>query len=606
MLPHRALATGRWRRRPALLRDARLSLPCRAALSSRTVHPVLRTSPCVLLIAVLAMLAPAPARAEAPALPEAIRTRLERGTASGAWQSVAVGLLRQGETATFFFGHRDGSDGAALDADSRIQLGPLTSAYVGLLLADAALDGKVRLEATLRETLPASRSIADPGLASLRLSQLAGVAGLPAVPANLFPGDEADPLRDYTAAALDDWLARARPTGRAQQGGHLGAGVLAAALGEALSGSWETRLRERVLQPLELRATDFDDKDLVSGHALGERVAPWHYGVLAGLGGLRSTLADQLRFAQALLRPGEGPLRAALLLARQPRDGAALGWQTANVHDGEQDWPLLWQGGSAGGHASFLGFRTDRQEAVVLLGNAEGDLTALGLALLADTAPAPAPLRLRRAAAEASSQVAGLYRFGPDDELVLRPRSEGLFVQVPGQFAQPLWPWEEDAYALPGGAAQITFQRNAAGRVESLVLHAGGTNRAAARLSQAAPVVNRVTVEIEAASAEACAGDYALNEDVWMRLSRRSNGLQWQVTGTAPRPLQAFAADRYASGDGEFELACERDGAGRVAAVVLDLAGRTRRALRLESPADPRGSEAVAPKASTRTAAPRR
>ncbi len=562
--------------------------------------------PCVRIAAALALLTSVAARAEPPTLPEDVRARLEQGTASGAWQSVAVGLLRRGEIATFFFGHRDGSDGAALEADSRIQLGPLTSAYVGVLLADAALEGKVRLEATLRETLPTSRSIADPGLATLRLAQLAGSTGLPAVPANLFPVDETDPLRDYTAASLDDWLARAHPPRHTQPGGALGAGLLAAALGQALAGSWESRLRDRVLQPLELRSTDFSDESLVSGHALGERVGPWHYGALAGVGGLRSTLADQLRFAQSILRPGEGPLRDALLLARQPRDGAALGWQAVSVHDGEQEWPLLWQGGSAGGHASFLGLRADRQEAVVLLGNAEGDLTALGLALLAETAPPAAPLRLRRATPEASAQVAGLYRFGPGDELVLRPRREGLFVQVPGQFAQPLWPWEEDAYALPGGATQITFQRNAAGRVESLVLHAGGTNRAATRLSQAAPVVNRVAVQIDQASAEACAADYVLTGDVWMRLSRWSGGLQWQLTGTAPRPLLAFAADRYASGDGEFELTCERAGAGRVGAVVLDLAGRSWRAQRLESVAIPDAAEAIDGKSPKRAAAPRR
>lgn len=523
------------------------------------------------LLGCLLGLAVVDVRANEPGLPDAFRARLEEGVDAGVWQSVAVGMVRDGATSSAFFGHLEGRDGASMDMHSRVELGALSEAYVGLLLADLAVAGKVRLDDSLVQTMPEGFAFVDPSVGACSLQQLATYrSGLPALPPNLFPRSAQDPFADYGADALHALLGHARSA--AGTSGVLDHAVLAHALELRTGGDAAALLRTRVIGELGLEHTGFGDDGLVTGHDLGEAVPPWHYAALTPSRGLRSDLDDQLKFAQALLRPGDGPLQQALLLARQARGAAAFGWHVLMVQGDGQEWPLLWNGGSTAGHAAFLGLRMDRQQAVVLLGNTSSDLTSLGLALLTDAAPPILPPRLRRLDPVAAGDYAGLYRFGPKDEVVVRADDGGLAVQRKGQFPLHLVAYDEDAFLFAGADAQITFQRNGARNVESLLLHQGGANLAAPRLSLRAPQLVREQVEPELVQRDACVGDYALGGLVQLRLAPLGAGLSWQLSGGPRHPLVAFGPQRYASIDGALELRCI-EAKGAVEALALNLAG---------------------------------
>jgi len=129
-----------------------------------------------------------------PVLPDPFRTRILEGVEAGVWQSVAVGLVRDGVTASEFLGHAEGQDGVPLDGHSRIELGALSEAYVGLLLANLVIDGKVRLSDTLSDALPGF-GFDDAATGQLSLLQLATFrSGLPSIPPNLFPSSDHDPF----------------------------------------------------------------------------------------------------------------------------------------------------------------------------------------------------------------------------------------------------------------------------------------------------------------------------------------------------------------------------------------------------------------------------
>jgi hypothetical protein len=365
-------------------------------------------------------------------------------------------------------------------------------------------------------------------------------------------------------------------------------------IGRVLAGQddFGARLRERVLEPLELPATGLGDTDLQAGHAFGEAMAAWHYGALAAAAGLRSDLADSLRMAQAVLRPGDDALHQALLLARQRRGPeGALGWHAQAVGDDAGAWPILWNGGVSGGHASFIGLRVDRQDAVVLLGDGASDLSALGLALLAEAPPpAPAP-RWRRVTQDEALPYAGLYRIAPGEVWTLRALADGLSLQRPGQFSQRLYAFDTDAFQVAGANAQITFQRE--GRhVDSLLLHGGGLNLAAERLSEHAPALPRTPSNPSPEALNACVGDYALSPLLQVRLERRGDTLFWQPSGVAPTPLTGYAPDRFASAPGEVDLHCLREPDGAVQRLALELAGTEVVATRVDwslPPATPKG-----------------
>jgi len=519
--------------------------------------------------------AAAPACAEPPSLPEAFRARLEQGTAGGGWQAVAVGLVHNNETATWFFGHIDDAAGPAPGTATRFELGSLTKAYTGVLLADLVLAGKVRLDDPLRKFLPDGFVFTDTRLGAITLEQLATHrSGLPRLPANLLPRRGDDPYADYDERALLAFLAHYRPATLDTSSGYsnLGIGLLGYVLGRVEGKGYTAALRERVLTPLKLDATGFDDVALAPGHALGEPVAAWHFDTLAGAGALRSTLADQLAFVHANLAPGEQPLRAALALARQPRGGdVGLGWQIREVRSGEQTWPLVWHNGQTGGFASFIGFRTDQQTGVVLLGNTAADLTALGLALLTDETPPP-PRRVRELPTPMLADYSGLYELAPKQLMTVRVTPTGLTAQLPGQFALPLVAYDDDAFAYVDVDAQLTFDRSADRKVERLLLHQNGLNLPAPRLSDRAPHLLRQPVPIAAAALDACAGDYSLAPDTQVRISHAGETLAFQLTTLGPRPLIGYAPDRFATAEGDVELRFERDD-GRVRRLVFDLAG---------------------------------
>ena len=518
--------------------------------------------------------------ASQPPISELARRVFERGVEARVWQSVVAVSIVGTDVTVARFGHLKNADDPAPDESTRFQLGGVSAAYTGILLADLAAAGKLRLADPISAFLPPGADCADARICAITLAELAsGRSGLPALPSNLFPRDSRDPLRDYGDAELLAFLSTYRPTQWPAGSGDslLADGLLGWAVGRAHGGGYAAALRERVSQPLGLASTETDDTALAPGYAGGSAVDPLHYGALAGAGGLRSTAHDQLALLKAMLRPNETPLRNALLLARQPQgDDAArgLGWRLAFVDAGGQNWPIVWQRGESGGHASFVGFRTDRQQGLVLLAGSAADVSRLGLAMLAGEGIPAAPVAGPAADAGELADYTGLYEIEPGREIVIRARDGVLSAQVAGQLAVRLSPGGDDEFATPDGTIQIRFERGEQRRVGALRWAERGINVPARRLSDRAPVVERAAFPVDAAQlAEQC-GDYADGASLVARLSCTNGKVYFQLTGSAARTMIAYAPDRFASADGEIELHIRRDASGRPVALVLNLLGR--------------------------------
>src|SRR4051812_29368199 len=86
---------------------------------------------------------------------DAYREAIEAGVRAGAYRDVAVGRIEGTERSMYFVGNAS--------ADSRFELGAITEAFTGTLLAQCAYEGRLRLQTSLRERLP-QVSFADPEL----------------------------------------------------------------------------------------------------------------------------------------------------------------------------------------------------------------------------------------------------------------------------------------------------------------------------------------------------------------------------------------------------------------------------------------------------------
>lgn len=536
------------------------------------LHPLRRFGACVLT----ATFSFAAARdTVAIDLPADFRAAIEQGIANERYQSVAVALIERDQHGEWLFGAIE-PGGAQPESTDAFEIGSTTRSFTGLLFAKAILTGKVHLTDTLGK-LFADVRFADPNLAAATLGQLAiHRAGLPALPSNLFPRSVDDPYVQYDAAALQTYLSHAR-LDAADIGQYrysdLGVALLGEAVARAYRKDFRSVLASEVLAPLALAGTGFGSVPrLLDGRRDGNAASHWQYQSLLPGAGLRSTLFDLSRFATAQLRPDTSPLREAILLAREPRASAgggetALAWQIVPVESDGQSWPLLWQAGVTGGFASFVGFRTDRQRAVIVLGNESIDLSALGLALLAERqAPAAPPKRLVLPATTAQAYD-GLYRFDTGVDLVVRSGSGGLTMQLGGQIPQPMFAYDEDAFEVGGGgSAQLTFGRDGT-KIVGATLHRNGANVRAERLSEGAPVLKRNTSALGAKELAAFAGDYALSRSVRAHIVTAAPGLRVQLTGTAPTSLQYCAVDRFCDDQGTLEVAFTRDRTGKISAL---------------------------------------
>jgi CubicO group peptidase (beta-lactamase class C family) len=223
---------------------------------------------------------------------------------------------------------------------------------------------------------------------------------------------------------------------------------------------------------------------LALGHSeQGNVVANWDIPALAGAGAIRSTAEDMLKFADANLHPERGPLQRAMAFAQQERGAAGgnnrigLNWMSAHL-PGDT---VVWHNGGTGGYRTFLGLEPSGKRAVVVLTNTTGaGADDIGMHLLDPAlplAPKPAPMKQRVAidvGADVLAGYVGTYRVAPTFAIEVTLKDGALYGQPTDQQAFRLWPETQTDFFLKDVDAQVTFVRDAQGRVTGLVLHQGG------------------------------------------------------------------------------------------------------------------------------------
>jgi hypothetical protein len=298
---------------------------------------------------------------------------------------------------------------------------------------------------------------------------------------------------------------------------------------------------------------------------------------------LRSTLNDLMAFVRVNLQPETSPLRGALLLARQsraqgPAGGVGLGWNVHELPGSDQPtWPVVWRASETGGFSTFIGFRTDRQQGLVLLASTTAELAPIGLGWLSDELPPPTPAPAFVADANAAARYVGLYRLANGADLTVRSAGTALTAQVRGQPVWRLMAVAEDVYATNGGAAVITFIRNI-DQISGLVLRANGGYVSAQRLSERAPRLSRNAISVDPRMLAEYVGDYSLDENILVRVSTTADALAVQYSGSASIPMHAVAPDRFVDADGANGLNFTRDENNRISGLTVELGGGERKA----------------------------
>jgi len=316
-------------------------------------------------------------------LAEALKSG-ELATATGA--GVSIGVVEHGVRRVFSFG--------TAKADSIFEIGSITKTFTGLVLAQMVEQDKVKLDDPVRELLP-SGTVAKPAGAEITLVDLATQhSGLPRMPADFNPADNANPYADYHAANMYAFLAKQGVGKPAQQPGYLysnfGFGLLGQALAARAGTSYEALLKQEVLEPLGLGDTTITLSParlarFMPGHAASHAPAhAWDLDAFAGAGGIRSTAGDMLAYVEAnlhpeALRPGSktaeaGTISKALAASHELRADAFGGQRIALAWHFDPATGNYWHNGATGGYSSYAFFNPKGDyAAVVLLNTTIGD-----------------------------------------------------------------------------------------------------------------------------------------------------------------------------------------------------------------------------------------
>ena len=516
------------------------------------------------------------------------------GEQAAAWAAglghgaVATAEKRDGRWTFTMAGQPFTGEHAAVPAEQVIfEIGSISKVFTGILLADAVQSGKLGLDDTLAQRLPVKLAYPDTGAVTLK--QLAThTSCLPRLPGNMMNAAGDDPYAQYDNKALFEYLASAKLAGQAPCAAaysNLGFSILGIVLETVHGKPWAGLVQEKIAGPLGMVDTVQElsaaQRSRFAEPWNGEeRAQPWTFKSFAGAGALRSTLADMSRFADALLAGAKGPLGHVWpLVAGDYVDMPAAGGKVglALLHAKESGEDSYSHDGGTGGFRSTIHVRPGSGRAfVVLTSNAWGNPQAW---LAGWEAAGRGPVARSEIAlpAETLDEYVGVYSIDSTARFTLLRRGDGLVARLTGQPFVPVFASAKDEFFYKVVDAQLSFRRNASGRIEGLTLHQNGRDIPAARDSGPVP---HIEFPNAAALAE-YAGEYDFGQfqpGATISVKATPEVLLVTLTGQPAFPVFSVGKDRFDYDVVEASLTFERDPAGKVVAVVLHQNGRDMRA----------------------------
>ena len=408
---------------------------------------------------------------------------------------MVVAVLERGQPPRVVTSGISGVAGVPLDGNTLFEIGSITKAFTGALLAEMATRGEVKLEDPISKYLPKSvRAPSRNGKQITLLDLATQSSGLPRLPSNMRPGDMANPYADYTVDKLYEFLSSytlTRDPGEKYEYSNLGMGLLGHILALRAGKTYEQLLIERILDPLKMSDTRITLTPAMKARmaqgfdSQGTPVSEWDLPTLAGAGALVSTANDMLKFLAANLDSTSTSLGRVLAFARAPKHDAdrpgnsiGLAWHIVDVHGTS----ATWHNGGTAGFRSFIGLDDVRHRGVIVLSNLNHTPDDIGFHVLepkVQLAQAPPPPKKRTEVAVDAAKLeplTGVYELAPNFTVTITREGAALFAQATGQERFPLFAESDSEFFFKVVDAQISFVKDGSGNFTSIVLHQGGAN----------------------------------------------------------------------------------------------------------------------------------
>lgn len=377
------------------------------------------------------------------------------------------------------------------DGDTKFRLGSITKQFTAVSIMLLRERGKVDLGAPVKTYLSDAPAAWD-GVTVFHL--LTHTSGIPN-----FTNFEDYGKTKSLATNVDELIARFsdKPLEFApgEQHAYSNSGyILLTAIVEKASGlTYADFVRENLFKPLGMADSGYDSHDAIvprraSGYVPTQK-GPMHadyidMSIPQGAGALYSTAHDLLKWETGLFGGKVLKPESLELLVTPYKGDYALGLQVTKTDAGT----TISHGGGIEGFNTWLGYDPGSKITVAVLSNINGPgADRLGQSLMTLARGGDVTLMNERAEVALPAEVLrayeGTYELSPTFGFVVKLEGDHLTVQATNQPAFPIFAEKQDEFFLKVTDAQLTFTRDASGAIDGAILHQGGRDAPAKRVT---------------------------------------------------------------------------------------------------------------------------
>lgn len=284
---------------------------------------------------------------------------------------LSFAIVQPGKTDHYYY-----AAGQLPDTQSVYELGSITKTYIGWLVAQAVIEGKLDPNADIRRYLKGTyKNLEREGQAIQVRHLLNHSSGLPRLPENLLQlaTDQDNPYKTYGDEQLLKSLKSiklSRNPGVQSVYSNYGYSILGYILEQVYQQPLEQLLNLKLQTVLKLDSISFKPGPaLIQGYDENHAPVPaWEFQVMAGAGAIKTTLKATAAFLQEQIAAEDKGIRLSQLVIDQSIEPqTAYAWQVNALK--KQEDTVIWHNGMTGGFSSFYGFFKQKKIGLVVLSN---------------------------------------------------------------------------------------------------------------------------------------------------------------------------------------------------------------------------------------------
>ena len=305
---------------------------------------------------------------------------------------ISVGISIGGINSFYNYGEIKRGSKAMPDQNTLYEIGSISKTFCGLLLANAVVEKKIKLNDDIRKYLPGKYPDLVLNKKPILIKHLANhTSGLPRIPENMLSQpdfDSLNPYKHYTKQMMFNYLKVVKLTsepGTICDYSNLGMALLGIILEGIYDRSFDDLVKEKICSKNQMMNTGIamlpgKENQLADGYNEdGVNTPHWDLGIFSAAGGIRSSTEDMIKYLNYNLNEQDTVTKLAHEVTYTGRETVALSWFIKKTKQGNM---LTWHNGGTYGFSSFSGFIKEKNCSVIILSNSGTNVDYIGIAIL--------------------------------------------------------------------------------------------------------------------------------------------------------------------------------------------------------------------------------